>query len=214
MKREFSFYLAAIVALFILLLGWLYANPGMATYPATESSLVKVQLKQGHGSGVHIGNGFIVTAAHVVKGVTTVTLKTKDGKTRPADVLWANTDYDIALLRTDDTKLAAASLDCRIAPEGATIISYGNPLQVEFAAAYGHIAGSPRKFGPWHSVFVTDITTVMGQSGGPVFDEGGKLIGITVGVMGAPLGFSMSLVGYGFVVPSRSVCDLLARGTV
>ncbi|MNU08146.1 hypothetical protein D3C72_2540600 [compost metagenome] len=51
----------------------------------------------------------------------------------------------------------------------------------------------------------------MGQSGGPVFDEDGKLIGLTVGVMGAPLGFSMSLVGYGFVVPSRTVCDLLAR---
>ena len=211
MSIEYRYYFSAIIALFILLLAWLYANPGLPTYQPTESTVVKVVLKQGHGSGVSIGGGYVLTAAHVVKGVNTVTLKTKDGKTREADVLWANTDYDVALLRTSDTKLEAASLDCRIAPEGASIISYGNPLQVEFAAAYGRIAGSPRKFGPWHSVFVTDITTVMGQSGGPVFDEDGKLIGLTVGVMGAPLGFSMSLVGYGFVVPSRTVCDLLAR---
>ena len=183
MSIEFRYYLGAIVALFILLLAWLYANPGLPTYQPTDATVVKVVLKQGHGSGVHIGGGYVLTAAHVVKGVNKVTLKTKDGKAREADVLWANTDYDVALLRTSDTRLEA----------------------------YGRIAGSPRKFGPWHSVFVTDITTVMGQSGGPVFDEGGKLIGLTVGVMGAPLGISMSLVGYGFVVPSRSVCDLLAR---
>lgn len=211
MSIEFRYYFGAIIALFILLLAWLYADPGLPTYPPTEATVVKVVLKQGHGSGVSIGGGYVLTAAHVVKGVNTVTLKTKDGKTRQAEVLWANTEYDVALLRTDDKKLEAASLDCRIAPEGASIISYGNPLQVEFAAAYGHIAGSPRKFGPWGSVFVTDITTVMGQSGGPVFDEGGKLIGLTVGVMGAPLGFSMSLVGYGFVVDSRSICGLMAR---
>lgn len=213
MSPEFRFYLAAIVALFFLMLGWLYANPAYAPeYIKTETTVVKVVLKNGHGSGVAIGNGFILTAAHVVQDNKMVMLKTKDGRTRPADVLWSNTDYDIALLRTKDRSLDTAELVCSVAPTGAAITSYGNPMRVEFAAAYGRIAGEPRSFGPWRSVFVTDITTVMGQSGGPVFDAEGRLIGITVGVLAAPLGFSSSLVGYGFVVPSSSVCELLARG--
>lgn len=210
MNKEFLFYFGAIIALFLLLLGWLFSPPALS-YPNTETTLVKVQMKNGHGSGVHVGDGYVITAAHVVKEAKTVTLKTKDGKTRAADVLWVNTDYDIALLRSQDTKMDAADLDCRVASVGDAITSYGNPLHVEFASAYGRIAGEPRSFGPRKSVFVTDITTVMGQSGGPVFDAEGRLIGITVGVMGAPIGFGHSLVGYGFVVDSRSICGLLAR---
>lgn len=179
--------------------------------PATEAATVKVILKNGHGSGVHIGNGFVVTAAHVAGDAATVELKTKDGKTRPADVLWINKTYDIALLRTSPEMLPGASLDCRIAAKGEAITSIGNPLAVEFVTATGKIAGEPRSIGPWKSVFVTDITTVMGQSGGPVYSADGELIGITVGVMSVPLGFSSSLIGFGFVVPSHEVCALLGR---
>lgn len=213
MTREFFVYLFAIVALFVAMLCWLVSSVPAATYsPKTDTAVVKVMLKQGHGSGVHIGNGLVLSAAHVPEGVKVVILKTKDGRTRPAEVLWSSKEYDIAMLRTKDKTIDAATLDCRVAQVGEAITSYGNPLRVEFAAAYGRIAGEPRAFGHWRSVFVTDITTVMGQSGGPVFDAEGRLIGITVGVLAAPLGFSSSLVGYGFVVPSRAVCDLLARG--
>lgn len=191
-----------------------FAAPTVAAYtapPATDAATVKVILKNGHGSGVHIGNGFVVTAAHVAEDASTVELKTKDGKIRPADVLWVNKAYDIALLRTSPKMLPAAHLDCRTAPAGAAIEAIGNPLSVEFVSAYGKIAGAPRPTGPWKSVFITDITTVQGQSGGGVFAASGDLVGITVGVMGVPMGFSASLVGYGFVVPSTDVCALLGR---
>jgi S1-C subfamily serine protease len=179
--------------------------------PATESATVKIVVNDGHGSGVHIGDGFIVTAAHVVGQSTDVQIKSKDGMMRKADVLWVNTTYDIALLRTSSAGLGTAHLSCGAAKAGDPIVAYGNPLKIEFVAAYGKIAGDPRETGPWKSVYVTDITTVMGQSGGPVFTDNGDLIGITVGVMAAPIGFSGSLVGYGYVVPSTEVCGLLAR---
>lgn len=205
-------HLARILCGVLLLFG-LLALLGLDWAPTgnTETTVVKVILKNGHGSGVSIGNGYFLTAAHVADGNKTVTLKTKDGKTRKADVLWINAAYDIALLRSDDLSIPAAALSCNVAPAGETIISYGNPLMVEFVAAYGKIAGEPRKMGLWQSVFITDTTTVMGQSGGPVFSADGRLIGITVGVMAAPLGFSASLIGYGFVVPSSEICGLLAR---
>lgn len=205
---------AFLVALFLVVAATsaaAYALLPPPALPATESATVKIFPASGHGSGVHIGDGFIVTAAHVVGDVKEVQVKAKGGENRKADVLWVNKAYDIALLRTSSADLGVAHLSCRAVKAGDPIVAYGNPLKIEFVAAYGKIAGDPRETGPWKSVYVTDITTVMGQSGGPVYADGGDLIGITVGVMAAPVGFSGSLVGYGFVVPSAAVCELLAR---
>lgn len=179
--------------------------------PATESATVKIFPASGHGSGVHIGDGFIVTAAHVVGDAKEVQLKAKGGVFHKAEVLWTNKAHDIALLRTSSVGLGTAHLSCGSAKSGDPITAYGNPLGIEFVAAYGKIAGEPRETGPWKSVYVTDITTVMGQSGGGTFADNGDLIGITVGVMAAPIGASGSLVGYGFVVPSTAVCELMGR---
>lgn len=181
------------------------------TPPSVEAASLKVMTDTGHGSGVHIGGGFILTASHVAGDAKTVKVKTKGGELRIADVLWVNKEYDIALLRAPQQRLASAKLDCRTAKEGETIVATGNPMAIEFVSSFGKIAGEPRETGPWKSVFITDITTVQGQSGGGVFDSNGNLIGITVGVMGARMGMFPSLVGFGFVVPSSEVCGLLAR---
>lgn len=205
---------AFLVALFVIVAATsaaAYALLPPPNLPATASATVKIQVNDGHGSGVHIGDGFIVTAAHVVGDAKEVQLKAKGGALRKADVLWINKANDIALLRTSSAGLGTAHLSCGSAKAGDPITAYGNPLGIEFVAAYGKIAGEPRKTGPWNTVYVTDITTVMGQSGGPVFGSDGDLIGITVGVMAAPIGFSGSLVGYGYVVPSTEICGLLAR---
>lgn len=205
---------AFLVALFVIVAATsaaAYALLPPPNLPATEIATVKIQVNDGHGSGVHIGDGFIITAAHVVGDEKEVQLKAKGAEFRKADVLWVNKANDIALLRTSSDSLGIAHLSCRAVNAGDPIVAYGNLLQIEFVAAYGKIAGEPRKTGPWNAVYVTDITTVMGQSGGPVFTDNGDLIGITVGVMAAPIGFSGSLVGYGFVVPSAEVCGLLAR---
>ncbi len=205
---------AFLVALFLVVAATsaaAYALLPPPNLPATESATVKIQVNDAHGSGVHIGDGFIITAAHVVGDAKEVQLKAKGGEFRKTDVLWVNKANDIALLRTSSAGLGAAKLACRTVKAGDPIVAYGNPLQIEFVAAYGKIAGEPRKTGPWNAAYVTDVTTVMGQSGGPVFADGGDLIGITVGVMAAPIGSSGSLVGYGYVVPSTAVCELLGR---
>jgi serine protease Do len=72
-----------------------------------------------------------------------------------------------------------------------------------------------RELGPWKEVLITDTTIVMGQSGGPIFEPDGRVIGIAVGVMPVPLpgplGPTPSLTGYGTVVPSSTICMLLGR---
>lgn len=203
--RLFAFVVALAAALL--------AACSISTRHVTADAVVKILNGKGHGSGFHMGDRYIITAAHVVKGSTSVEVKAYDGETVEAEVLWANAAYDIALLRAEDTaNLGSALLSCRTPSVGERIISQGNPANVEFVTVWGKVAGAARELGPWRSVVVTDIVTVPGQSGGPVFDESGRVVGITVGVMAASFGFGGSLVGIGYVVPGSAICGLMARG--
>lgn len=180
--------------------------------PATEDAAVRINLDGGLGSGVSIGKGYIVTAAHVVAGQKEVKVTSRLGKESPAAVLWVNADYDIALLRTK-ASLPAAEIDCNTAHVGSTISTVGNPLGIEFISSFGRIAGAPREMAPkWRSAFVTDLTVIMGNSGGPVFSDAGRLVGIVVGVLGVPNeAGAKSYLGLSMVVPSSVVCELMGR---
>lgn len=191
------------------------AISGCATPPdtTTGSEVAKIMLEKGHGSGVHIGNGYILTAAHVVGDAKSVKLKSSIGDIQEGTVLWVNSTYDIALVQAErPARFKSARLSCRTAKTGEAIESRGNPTQLEFVSAWGRISGDTRELGPWKSVLITDSTTVMGMSGGGVFDGNGDVIGITVGVMSVGNMFGQSLTGFGTVVPSSVACKLLGRG--
>lgn len=196
----------AILAMIALAFGAYAYAPAHPTLPG---STVKIVMEQGHGSGVHIGNGYVVTAAHVV-GDKTPRVKLDDGSEQEAVVMWTNKAHDIALLRTART-MSASALDCRVAANGERVEARGNPTVLEFVSSTGRVAGVEREFGPWARVLPVDMTIVMGMSGGPVFAADGRVVGISVGVLVAPVGFAASLTGFGAIVPSAAVCELLAR---
>ncbi|WP_176074313.1 S1 family peptidase [Brucella intermedia] len=173
---------------------------------------VKIETESGHGSGFHIGDGFIVTAAHVLKSAKKITIKSDDGDTRDGEILWVNETRDIGLVRVENPyRLKTANLSCRTPAANESISAPGNPMGLEFVTSHGHVAGTARQAGFWKSVFVTDMTVVPGQSGGPVVAANGDVVGVTVGVALFPLGFSASLTGFGYAVPALEVCNLLAR---
>jgi len=183
--------------------------------PTTDAATVLITTKQGLGTGFNVGNGRIVTAAHVVKGSETVTIKTYDGRVATAKVVAFDESQDLAVLVTI-LHMLSAEMDCTIANVGDAIMAIGNPMGQEFVSSFGRIAGAPRAVSE-RSVYVTDMTTVMGQSGGPVF-RNGLVIGVTSAVMLAPLEmpgddskYVPTLVGFGFVVPSAGVCKMLAE---
>jgi serine protease Do len=209
------------------LLGFLAVLIGAATffaYPSnagappvvTSGYSVKVVVSQGHGSGTHIGQGYIVTAAHVVGDQKTVVIKTDHGNQRYASVLWTNKEYDIALLRTTAVGIAVANLSCRTLHQGDAIRADGNPLNIEFVSSSGKISGDARKTGQHKAAYITDMTTVMGMSGGGIFDSKGELVGVTSAVALAPLplgkNYVPSLTGFGMAVPTSAVCELMGRG--
>lgn len=179
----------------------------------TAKPVVKVKMGEGHGSGVHIGHGYIITAAHVVGKEAVAGILATDGTERKAAILWANTVYDIALLRLEEFDgLADAKLACVTPIDGEPLIAEGNPSRMEFLALRGFVSGGAREIGPWKIAIPVDLTLIGGMSGGPVYDRAGHVVGITVGHLALPMGFTMSWVRLGMIVPGEVVCDLMARG--
>lgn len=175
-----------------------------------ETSVVKITDGKGHGTGFAYQGRYLITAAHVVGSSKNVKYKGRDGVEHDAEVLWTNDTYDIALLSVKED-LPSARMSCRTAAVGEQVIARGNPMNVEFIETSGRIAGAPREWQVWKSVYVADISAAGGMSGGPVFDAFGEVIGITVGGMVAPMGFGGSFVGLTLLVPSSKICELMAR---
>lgn len=174
-------------------------------------STLKIETDTGHGSGVSIGKGYVITASHVVKGAKTVTIKTKAGTVHPVTVLWTNEAKDIALLHTG-AKLPFSPLSCREVQPGEHVTSSGNPSDMEFLDMQGFIAGAMRPIGPWEDALPADLTLIGGMSGGPVFDDANQVVGINVGHMSIGLGgMGRSWVRAAVIVPSSTVCRLMAR---
>jgi len=176
------------------------------------SPVVKVMTENGHGTGVSIGNSIILTADHVVGDEKTVKLKTEAGNIIEGEVLWTSEKYDIAYVRAKGTEgIGSARLSCREPRLGEEITIRGNPSNQEFITVWGRVAGPAREVYRWASVTVANMAIIPGQSGGPVMDDDGNVVGIVVGVMGSQVGFGVSLVGVGYFVPGDVICGLLAR---
>ncbi len=222
MRRSLGMLLAGCAAVGIATAAWAALPEPLPGKMATErqavwqppmiEAVVVIQRPLGLGTGFSIGNGLIVTAAHVVDGAKTVSIKDVDGNIRMAHVDIVDNATDLAILSTQH-RIPAAELDCRTARVGEAITAIGTPLGLEFITAQGRIAGAARKVGGTNAL-VTDIVTIMGMSGGPLFANG-RVVGVNHAVMIAPLTGPMgqvpSLAGFGFVIPSSDVCALLAR---
>jgi S1-C subfamily serine protease len=203
----------------IVLLACLFILTAYSPPPKLASSVVRVDLASGgHGSGVYIGNGIVLTAAHVTKGQKVVTLKLDDDTVLSADVLWINEDYDVAALRPiSPNKMASSTLSCRPPVRGDIVVTAGSPGREDDLYIPGTIVGNERKSAPWRSVVIAAMPATGGISGGAVFDQSDNVVGITVGGM---LGVShrsddgkydLSQTGLAYIVPGSAICHLLGR---
>lgn len=199
-----GWFVGIIVALALLAIGYLVFSAIQPTALPLASAHVKVVTAKGHGSATHIGNGLFVTAGHVVSDQPSATI---DGE--PAEILWVNRQYDIALLRGAST-YASVPLVCSVPAVGTEVIAYGNPGDLDSISTAIRVAGSARQLELWKLAIPVDGALAPGMSGGAAVVDG-KLVGVVVGVAIVPLGFTPSLYGVGFIVPSSVVCDLMGR---
>lgn len=166
---------------------------------------------QGLGSGFIISkDGQIVTNSHVVEGAETVTVKLSDGRSFDATVIGSDPMTDIALLKIEtDVDLPAVrfgqSGDMRVGDE---VVAVGNPFGLGGTVTTGIVSATSRNInsGPYDDFIQTDAAINRGNSGGPLFNNAGEVVGVNTAIL-SPGGGS---VGIGFAVPSDLVQDIAA----
>lgn len=185
-------------------------------WQSLPSPTVKITVSGGHGSGVHIGNGYIITAGHVTEGQTSVSVKGKDGKESKGEILWLNHASDVSLVHIDDWRsLGVAALSCAPTKVGDAIRIEGNPSAVEFATTWGRVSAFGKTGfenldgkGMWRLLVTLDATAAPGVSGGPVYDGDGYTVrGILVSGMVTPRG----TFAYSYMVPATEICRMMGR---
>lgn len=162
--------------------------------PLAESTVV-VLGEDSFGSGFYIGGGVFVTAA------------LSDERTARGKVIFIDARADLAFVLAPVVDVNVALIACRASVLGEEISVRGNPAGVRFITTWGRVAGEARQLGPWAIVTPLNVSAAGGNSGGPVFDTQGKVIGVLVGL--GTSGGTMFSPGAPFIslaVPSTSVC--------
>lgn len=176
------------------------------------------------GSGfVLTEDGYVVTNNHVVEGTDNVSVKLHDGSTYPAEIIGGDSLSDVTLLKIEAEGLSHVAVgDSDAIAVGEGCIAIGNPLgELTFTMTGGYVSALPREInisGKPISMFQTDAAINAGNSGGPLFDMAGNVIGITSAKISGITGSGASIEGVGFAIPInealRVVYDLQEYGYV
>jgi S1-C subfamily serine protease len=179
-------------------------------------SVVQIQSSSGVGSGViYDSDGLILTAAHVVAGEQTVTVRLNDGEDVEGTVIGGTPGADVAVVQVDRTGLPAAELALDGDPEvGQLAIAVGSPWGLQGTVTAGIISAVDQSIpsgGSARAVLQTDAAINPGNSGGPLVDRQGRVLGINVSI------FSLSGAndGVGFAVPidvAHNIAERLVSG--
>ncbi len=181
---------------------WLERNPESSPIPQQTTSL---------GSGFVVDeDGIIVTNYHVVAGADTVSVTFTDGTQLEAILVGADEPTDIAVLRVvPEFPLVAVEFgDSDNSRVGDWVMAIGNPFGLGGTVTAGIISARNRDIysGPYDDFIQTDAAINRGNSGGPLFNMRGEVIGVNSAII-SPSGGS---IGIGFAVPS-STAELVVR---
>jgi serine protease Do len=170
----------------------------------------EVEPQRGEGSGFVISpSGEVLTNHHVVDGATEIVARFADGRAVPLTVVGVDPPTDIALLRLESAPapwpyvaLGASSA----AAVGDWVVAVGNPLGLGLTATQGILSGKGRVLG--HDAFddflQTDAAINQGNSGGPLFDLAGRVVGMNTAII-------QGANTVGFAVPSDLIVDVVDR---
>jgi S1-C subfamily serine protease len=173
---------------------------------------------EGAGSGVIITpDGFVLTNNHVVEGSSALEVSLTDGRSFAAQVIGADPATDLAVIRISDSSLPTAELgDSEGLRVGQLVIAIGNPLGFQSTVSAGVISALGRSLRSQagrliDNVIQTDVALNPGNSGGPLVDSRGWVIGINTAMIFMAQGIS-------FAVPINTarwiVSELVMHGRV
>lgn len=167
---------------------------------------------QSLGSGFVIdADGIVITNNHVIEDADEIIVNFNDGSKLKAEVLGRDKKTDIAVLKVEPSKSLKAvqfgdSADLRV---GDWVMAIGNPFGLGGTVTTGIVSARNRNInaGPYDNFIQTDAAINRGNSGGPLFDMEGRVIGINTAII-SPSGGS---IGIGFSIPSSIAVDVIKQ---
>ena len=175
--------------------------------------------RRGAGSGFIIdADGSILTNNHVIDRADRITVKLSDGRTLRARVIGADPDTDIALIKVDgQTGLPVAPIgDSSTLRMGEWVCAIGNPLGYEHSVTVGVVSFLGRKLFDMSldNYIQTDAAINFGNSGGPLINARGEVIGINAAISSraSSIGFAVPINGASAVLPQLRARGRVSRG--
>ncbi len=190
------------------------ASPAVVEIVVSESSNAGFfgrNIQQGEGSGFLIDtSGNILTNNHVIDGATSITVKLNNGQTTTGKVVGTDSVSDLALVNIDPSVVSGVAPltlgDSSLVKIGQLAVAIGSPLGYQNTVTVGVISGLNRTISTssYTGMIQTDAALNPGNSGGPLLDANGSVIGINTAV-------ETGSDGIGFAVPSNVATQDLAN---
>ena len=190
---------------------------------SSDGPLGEPQTQSALGSGfVYDDQGHIVTNAHVVDGAQSVSVRFWDGSTHDATVVGTDPSTDLAVIKVDAPSSLLAPLalgDSDAVTVGEPVVAIGSPFGLEETVTSGIVSALHRQMSSPNGFTIddaiqTDAAINHGNSGGPLLDSQGKVIGVNSQIESESGGSD----GVGFAIPASTVqsiaSQLLATGSV
>jgi len=167
------------------------------------------------GTGLFISSdGYVITNYHVIEGGTEVTITTHDDQEYSAEIVGHESSNDLAVLKVDEENMPyvaiGSSSDLQV---GDQVVAIGNVLST-FASSLtvGYVSGVDRVVdtdGVAMNMIQTDVAINSGNSGGPLFNMKGEVVGITTAKFSGQTASGVSIEGIGFAIPMDDVTGMI-----
>jgi serine protease Do len=166
-------------------------GPRSSSFAAASAArnVVTVRLGRGHGSGFFIGrDGYVLTNAHVVGNAGRVQLVMSNGAETPARVVRVDSERDVALLKADIKRTSALAINSRFPDVAETVYAIGSPTKEGMSSTVTKgIVSARRVLRKDGQEFIqSDASISPGNSGGPLLNDKGAVIGIAVATLNNP----------------------------
>jgi S1-C subfamily serine protease len=182
-----------------------------SSFDTLHHATVLVEHAKGHGTGAIIGTNAVLTADHVV-GTEPLSVTFFDGRVAQGRVRWRDPILDVALVEVAVPEdYPASKLYCGDLEPGQHLLLIGHPTQSRWVAVGGYLPATGAFEG---NLISLGFPIGLGTSGGPVFDAGGRIVGVALAILAERASATARFdefkdTGIGLMLPANQFCSEL-----